>query len=164
MNSRYAAAARKSVESERVAGSGGISRDVPRKLGVGGVPSVAAHGAAAECQGVVAGARRNYAAPAKKAGSKVKDAEMQRVVAVNDAEIERFQRDNAKLQHGERDLKQRLYDAKKTIDGLFAAKLTIKLLGSVQQSARHRKQQSHVVDVDVAEARSSSQSRGSNCS
>ena len=28
-------------------GSGGISRDVPRKLGVGGVPSVAAQGTAA---------------------------------------------------------------------------------------------------------------------
>ena len=147
VNSRYAAAARKSVESERVAGSCGISRDVPRRLGVDGVPSVAAHGAAAECQGLVAAAPRNHAAAAKKTGSKVKDAEMQRVVAVKDAEIERLQRDNAKLQHSERDLKQRLYDEKKTTDGLFAPKLTIKPLGSVQQSTRHRKQQSHIADV-----------------
>ena len=72
---------------------------------------------------------------------------MQRVVAVKDAEIERLQRGNAKLQHSECDLKQRLYDEKKIIDGLFAAKLIIKPLGSVQQSARHRKQQSHVADV-----------------
>ena len=59
-------AARKSVESERVAGSGGISRAVRRKLGVGGVPSVAAQGAAVECQGLVAGACGNHAATANK--------------------------------------------------------------------------------------------------
>ena len=45
------------------------------------------------------------------------------------------------------DLKPRLYDEKKITDGLFAAKLIVKPLGSVQQSARHRKQQAHTADV-----------------
>ena len=48
----------KSVESERVAGSGGDSRE-SRQSDVGGVPSVAAQGAATECQGLVAAARGN---------------------------------------------------------------------------------------------------------
>ena len=143
VNSRYAAAARKSVESERVAGSGGISHDVSRKLGVGGVLSVAAQGAVAECQGSVTAVRRDYAAAANKSGPKAKDAEIARL----QREIERLQRDTAKLQRSERDLKQRPHEEKKIADGMFGVKLTIKLLGSVQQSAQHRKQQPHVAHV-----------------
>ena len=46
-------------------------------------------------------------------------------------------------------MKQRLYDEKKITDGVLPARqqCVSKPLGRVQQSAQHRKQQSHVADV-----------------
>ena len=60
-----------------------------------------------------------------------------------------MQRDNAKLHHSERELKQRLYDEKKMIGGVLSARqqCVSKPLGRVQQSAQHRSQQSHAADV-----------------
>ena len=53
----------KSVDSERVVSSGGGSRE-SRQSDVSSAPLVAGQGAAAECQGLVAVARGNYAAAA----------------------------------------------------------------------------------------------------
>ena len=97
----------KSVKSKRVAGGGGDSQ----KSGlsnVGGVPPVAAQGAAAECQGSTTAARSAYAAVVKR--------------SKRDAEIDRLQRDNDRLQRDNRDLQQRLRDEKKLTNGVFAAR------------------------------------------
>ena len=64
VSSRHAAAARKSVESERVADSSGDFHE-SHQSDVGVAPSVAGQGAVAECQGSVTVVRRDYATAAK---------------------------------------------------------------------------------------------------
>ena len=79
VSSRYAAAARKSVESDRVAGSGRNfrdSRNVSRRSYNGGALS----GAASDGQSlVVAAVRGNYAAAAKNSELATKDTEIRRL-------------------------------------------------------------------------------------
>ena len=118
-----------------------------------GVPSVAAQGAAAECQGSLTAVRRDYAAAAKKSGPKAKDTEIRRLRRVITAMSEEAAAAKTKATSKINDLKQRLYDEKKITDGVLPARqqCVSKPLGRVQQSAQHRKQQSHVADVLVTQ-------------
>jgi len=133
-NSRSATAAKKSVKSERVAGSGRNSRDsrkVSRQSVGGALSGAGAERSSTSQSSVVAAVHGNYSAAAKKSE-----------LATKDAEIERLQRAVTKLERSQRDLKQRLHEEKEIADGMLSAKLLVEPLA---QSGRQ--QQLHVADM-----------------